>query len=207
MIEFKNVNLKYVDEFFSLLDFSYTFDKNTLIIGDELSGANSILRLIAKFDKDYSGSILLDSENIKNIKDKNLNIAFVSKDPYLFKYRNLEYNLGYGLKIRKVKKHEIKEKVNELLLKYNLTNLPSKIKNLNYSEQKIVTLLRAIIRKPKYLLIENFFENLDEKYIELSKQIINDASLNTIIIMCENSNLDYLNNFHIIKMSGGVKLD
>ena len=57
MIEFKNVNLKYVDEFYSLFNFSHIFNKNTLIIGDELGGANSILRLIAKFDKDFSGEI------------------------------------------------------------------------------------------------------------------------------------------------------
>ena len=137
MIEFNAVTIKYVPDITTLLNFSAKIDCNTLIIGDEFLGTSSILRLIAKIDKNYTGEILIDNANLKEIKDKDLSVAFIPKEPYLFK-STIEKNLSYVLKIRKVDKATIKEKVsfvinylNSLTKKHNIENFPNKIKKLN----------------------------------------------------------------------------
>ena len=199
MIEFKNVFLKYVEEFFSLHNFSHTFNNNTVIIGDKLSGADTVLRLIAKLDKSYEGDIFIDGTNIKNLNDRNLNIAFVSDEPYLFKLRSLEYNLSYPLKIRGYNKEYIIKDVNELKTKFNLNEFKN-IKKLTIGEKKIITLLRALIRKPKYVLLEYFFEDLPISCIPLATEIINEICKNSIILACENKLPECLKSAEIINM-------
>jgi len=199
MIEFKNVYIKYVEDFFALHNFCHIFDANTLLIGDKFSGADTVLRLIAKFDKSFDGEILFDNKSIRNLTDKEIDVSFISDEPYLFKLKSLEYNLAYPLKIRKEEKQIVNNNVNNILTKFNLSNF-KKIKSLTFSQQKIVTLLRALIRKPKYVLLEYFFENLDKDYISLAEEILTEISQNSIVIACENTVCESLKNYKIIDM-------
>ena len=207
MIEFNAVTIKYVPDITTLLNFSAKIDCNTLIIGDEFLGANSILRLIAKIDKNYSGEILINNENLKEIKDKDLSVAFIPKEPYLFK-STIEKNLSYVLKIRKVDKATIKEKVsfvinylNSLTKKHNIENFPNKIKKMNISEKKIITLLRALVRTPKYILIDDFFSNLDEKYFPLANELIEKQKQTSTIIATSNKVEQIYKDFNILDLT------
>lgn len=193
MIEFNAVTIKYVPDITTLLNFNLKIIESTQILGDEFLGTSSILRLIAKIDKNYTGEIFIDSVNLKEIKDKDLSVAFIPKEPYLFTHKSVDKNLSYPLKIRKIDKNTIKNKVNlainllnELTQKYNLTNFPNKIKKMNISEKKIVTLLRGIVRAPKYVLIEDFFSNLDAKYFPLANELIEKLKQTSTIIATSN---------------------
>lgn len=207
MIEIKNVYKKYVKDYFTLFDINFNIQTNTLMLGDENSGVDCLFRILAKIEKSFDGEIFVDKENIKEMKDKNLPIAYAPETPYLFN-GNLEKNLIFPLKIRKINKNTAKNTVNNATLQYNLKNFPKKIKQMSISQKKIITLIRAIIRKPKYVLIENFFENLDDEFIPLAEQIITDAKKNTIIIASEKNvkNLQCFKDFNLIKFdSGSVK--
>ena len=183
MIKFNNVFIKHLTNFYSLYNCNLNFNCNTLLIENDTYSALSIMRILSKIDRHYSGEVFIDNINLKNIKDKDLNVAYIPKNPVLFK--NTFKNLNYVLKIRKINKNERINIINSTLCKYNLQNLNKKIKNLNLSEQKILCLIRAIIRKPKYILLENFFENLDSKYLNLAQQILKDAEQFLTIIACE----------------------
>ena len=206
MIEFNAVTIKYVPDITTLLNFSAKIDCNTLIIGDEFLGTSSILRLIAKIDKNYTGEILIDNANLKEIKDKDLSVAFIPKEPYLFK-STIEKNLSYPLKIRKIDKATIKEKVefainllNNLAQKYNLT-FTNKIKKMNISEKKIVTLLRALVRAPKYVLLDDFFLNLDAKYFPLANELIEQLKQTSTIIATSNKVEQIYKDFNILDLT------
>lgn len=206
MIEFNAVTIKYVPDITTLLNFSAKIDCNTLIIGDEFLGTSSILRLIAKIDKNYTGEILIDNVNLKEIKDKDLSIAYLPKEPYLFK-NTIEKNLSYPLKIRKIDKATIKEKVefainllNNLAQKYNLT-FTNKIKKMNISEKKIITLLRALVRAPKYVLLDDFFLNLDAKYFPLANELIEQLKQTSTIIATSNKVEQIYKDFNIIDLT------
>ena len=207
MIEFNAVTIKYVPDITTLLNFSAKIDCNTLIIGDEFLGTSSILRLIAKIDKSYTGEILIDNVNLKEIKDKDLSVAYLPKEPYLFK-NTIEKNLSYPLKIRKIDKATIKEKVsfvinylNSLTKKHNIENFPNKIKKMNISERKIVTLLRALVRAPKYVLLDDFFLNLDAKYFPLANELIEKLKQTSTIIATSNKVEQIYKDFNILDLT------
>lgn len=208
MIELKDLSIKYIDDFYMLLNINLSIDENTLFLGDEMSGNWAVLRLIAGIDKNYSGDIFIDGKNIKEIKEKEFNLAFVSKTPYLFN-TTIDKNLIYPLKIRrknlKINKNEIKNIVNLYILNNNLENFPKKIKNLSLSQKKIITLARAIIREPKYILIENLFENMEETEINIALNMLENSK--SIIIACDKEeNLKYYKNFKVINLYfGSVK--
>ena len=145
------------------------------------------MRIVSQIDKPQSGEVLIDNINIKDIRNKDLDVAYLPENPILFKQKSVEYNLSYPLKIRKIDKNTIKNKTNSLFSQYNLENFNKKVKKLNSSEQKIIALLRAAIREPKYILLENFFENFDENYLNLAVQILNDIKQKSIIIASQNS--------------------
>ena len=197
MIKFDSVSIQYVKEYFALYNFSTEINSHTLLVGDDYVGSSAIMRLLAKIDNTYSGNIFIDETNIKNIKDKDLNIAYVPQIPYLFKHKSIEKNLAFPLKIRKFDKNYIKNAVNLAFEDYNLNDFNKKISKVTLSEQKILTLIRASLWQPKYVLLENFFEDLNESYFELANKIIEDIKKNSIIIATEkeNKNLDIFKDF------------
>ena len=202
MIEFQNVFIKYVNDFYSLYDCNLKIEKNTLLFEKNLCGASAFMRIIAKFDKPECGEVLIDNVNIKDISDKNLDVVYIPEKPVLFKHKSIEYNLSYPLKIRKINKKTIKNKINLIFSQYNLENFNKKIKKLSLSEQKILSLLRVLIRTPKYILLENFFDNFDENYLDLATKILNEIKLNSIIIasQCNFENLEIFKNFEQVEI-------
>ncbi len=215
MIKFKNVFIRYIRDFYSLYDFSCEINSHTLFIGDFFSGANSIMRTLAKIDKDYKGEIFIDNINIKKIKDKDLDLVYLPKNPILFKNKSIFKNLYFPLKIRKINKKTAKNLINNIFIELKNNNfdffnnylnnkncdiLKLKIKKLNTNEQKILTLIRAILRKPKYLLIENLFQNLDKEYIQIATYLLNKLKESSLIIACENIECSQYKNFNIIKL-------
>lgn len=205
MIEFRHVYLKYIKDFYTLYDINLSINENSLLIGQCSDGTNSILRLISKIDKKYEGNIFFDDLNLKVLKDKDLDIAYVSEKPYLFENKSVFENLYYPLKIRKVKQNEAKIIIDSYINKFKINFALNKIKNLTYSQQKIVTLLRALIRKPKYILLEHFFKDLDENQIPLAENIINEIKQYSLIIACEDldTNISCFNDFRRIKLENG----
>lgn len=202
MIKFESVSIKYVKEFFSLYNFNYSINSNTLFVGDDYVGSSSIMRLLSKIDCNYSGNIYVDDKNIKEIKSKALSIAYVPQKPELFSFKSIEKNLSFPLKIRKFDKKHIKNTVKTAFFEYNLQNFNKNIKKLNLSERKILTLIRASLWKPKYLLLENFFEDLDNSYIELTCKILNSIKQFSTIIATEkeNKNLEFFKAFNIVEL-------
>jgi len=229
MIEFRNVYLQYVKEFYSLFNFNCVIDTHTLFIGDFYTGTTSIMRTLSKLDKDYSGEIFIDNINLKNIKDKDLNIAYLPEIPVLLN-KNIFKNLYFPLKIRKIDKNAAKNLINSIFLELKNNNfkflnnylnnknkrenvknntdlinyiLKLKIKKLNLSEQKIIALMRAMLWQPKYILLENFFKNLDKKYLLLATFLINKAKQTSTIIASEteNKNLEVFTNVNTIDLT------
>ena len=142
MITLKNVSIKYVKEFYSLYNINLNINGNTLLIGDAASGNIFLLRLLAKIDTHYDGEILVDNKNLKQIKDKDLNIAYIPQKPCLFENKTVLENLIYPLKIRKINKIEAilraKTAIKPYFLKicenFNITNTDKNKLNNNLND-------------------------------------------------------------------------
>ncbi len=203
MIEIKNLNIKYIEKFYSIYNFNLKIEKNTLLLGDQLSGGYALLRAIANINKSYKGEILLDGKQIKTVSAKNLNLAYLPETPTLFSALSVRENIEYTLKIRHYKKAERTQLVNKIIEKYCIDFENEKVKNLSVSKQKIVALLRAVVRKPSILLIEHLFADLDKKYIELANKIIADIMPETLIIDCEIEQQHCHKNFDVYSLQNG----
>lgn len=216
MIEFRNVYLQYIKEFYSLFNFSCVINTHTLFIGDFYSGTTAIMRLLSKIDKNYSGEIFIDSINLKDIKDKDLNIAYLLEFPVLFKNKNIFKNLYFPLKIRKINKNSAKNLINSLFNELKNKNfkifenylnnkktdiLKLKVNKLNLSEQKILTLIRSMLWQPKFILLEDFFKDLDNDYLEVATYLINKIKTNSTVIACEEKTVQSYNNFTKIDLT------
>lgn len=203
MIEIKNLSIKYIEKFYSIFNFNLKIEKNTLLMGDQLSGGFAILRAIANINKHYKGEILLNGKPIKKISAKRVNLAYLPETPTLFGNFSAQQNIDYALKIRHLKKAERNAAIDNILQKYAIDFKNEKAKNLSLSQQKIVALLRAVVRKPSIILIEHLFADLENKYIKLANKIITDLSPETLIIDCEIEKQTCHQNFDIYTLQNG----
>lgn len=130
--------------------------------------------------------------------------------------KNLFYSIFLELKNKNFNflNNYLHNKNNQLINKENQENkeiknslfnnlLKIKVKKLTISEQKIITLIRAVVRQPKYILLENFFENLDESFIPLAEYLINQLKETSTILACEKDerSLGIFKDFNIRNLS------
>lgn len=203
MIEIKNVSIKYVENFFSIYDVNLKIEKNTLLIGERLDGSFALMQTISKIHKKYSGTILIDDIDIKKISNKNLNLAYLPPQPVLFRGKTAKQNILYPLHIRKLPKTIQQQRFDELMQKFKIDFIDVKAKNLTPSQAKIVALLRAFIRQAKIVLIEHFFEDLDEQYFDLASKIITEMSTCCLIIASADKPYECFKNFEQIRLENG----
>lgn len=172
--QLKNINLKIEDgEFVSIL-------------GKSGSGKSTILNLIATFDRADSGNILIDGENpLKLIKNGEISMVF--QEALLLPHLNVYENIAFGLKIKKMKKKEINEKVAKIIKELNLEGKEKNYPNeLSGGEKQRVSIGRALIGNPKILLMDEPFSALDfnlrEKLQNLIKKIHKKLKITIIFV-------------------------
>ena len=169
MIEFKNVKYTYFSKFYTLFDFSYKFDAgNYCLLGDNIGGPLSLIRLLAKLDTYYKGEILIDNINIKKVNyKKDFSVGYISATPGFFENKTVLENVAYPLKSRGIKKQE---RLNIALVTLSnwgwrdKANL--KVKDLTNSDKLILSLIRVSVRKLDLLLCENIFDKISPTVLD-----------------------------------------
>ncbi len=134
------------------------------LLGPSGCGKTTILRMVAGFEQPTSGEIFVKGECVNDIPPFERQVGMVFQNYALFPHLNVEENLAFGLKIRKMDKSFIKEKVEKSL---NLVHLSGKNERypsqLSGGEQQRIALARALIIEPDLLLLDEPLSNLDAK--------------------------------------------
>ena len=160
MIEFKKVSYTYYSKFYPLLDFSYRFDMgNYCLLGDNVSGPLTLIRLLAKLDTHYKGDILINGVSLKKTNYKrNFSVGYISATPVFFNNKSVLKNITYPLKSRCIKKQEQTNIALVHLSNWGWKDKANiKVKDLSKSELVTLALIRASVRKLDLLLCENIF--------------------------------------------------
>ena len=160
MIEFKKVSYTYYSKFYSLLEFSYQFnDGNYALIGDNISGGLTIIRLLAKLDWHYKGEILINGTSLKKTNyKKHYNVAYISAIPKFFEHKTVLANVAYALKIRGVNRRERNNIALVTLANWGWKDKANmKVKSLTNPDRITLALIRANTRKLDLLLCEDIF--------------------------------------------------
>lgn len=170
MIEAYNLWFKYEPNGeYVLKNISFKFHgKAMLITGPNGSGKTTLLKILSGLLKPTKGVVLIEGNNLWEFKGKEglsfrRNIVYVHEEPILFKGTVLD-NIIYPLRIRGYGKREaIREAMNiiEVLDMGNLTYM--NVKKLSTGQMKLVSLARAIVSKPKYLLLDEPLATLDRE--------------------------------------------
>lgn len=178
ILNIKDLSFSYKDKIIlNKINFSLEENQKICILGPSGSGKSTLLNCIAGFLTPSFGTIELygqilskDGKNRVAIEDRD--IGFVFQDYCLFPHLNAFKNISFGL--GKLKKKEIKDRVMEVA---ELTNISDKLKKfpheLSGGEQQRVALSRALAPKPKVLLLDEAFSNMD---YDLKVYLINELN-------------------------------
>lgn len=143
------------------------------LLGPSGCGKTTILRCIAGFYIPEKGKILFDGLDVTNVPPNLRETGMVFQNYALWPHMSIFDNVAYGLKIRKMEKEKITEKVNEILDLVKLEKLAERFPyQLSGGQQQRVALARALVIEPKVLLLDEPLSNLDAKLrIEMRNEI------------------------------------
>ena len=153
-------------EFYAVKDTSLVIEPGSFVtlLGPSGCGKTTTLRMIAGFESPDEGEIYLGGEPINALTPNKRDTAMVFQSYALLPHYNVFDNVAYGLKLRKVPKEEIKERVMKILDLVELTGMEGRMTNqLSGGQQQRVALARALVIEPSVLLFDEPLSNLDAK--------------------------------------------
>lgn len=134
------------------------------LLGPSGCGKSTTLRIIAGFETADSGIVNFEGKDLKSVPANKRNINTVFQRYALFPHLNVFDNVAFGLKIKKVNKQEIKERVNKALATVGLADYGERyIDQLSGGQMQRVAIARAIVNRPKILLLDEPLGALDLK--------------------------------------------
>ena len=140
-------------------------------LGPSGCGKTTTLRMVAGLETPSGGRIIVDgkvlSDNKQTLPPEKRNMGMVFQSYAVWPHMTVEENVGYGLKIKKVKKPDVKRRVGEMLELVGLEEYASRYPTqLSGGQQQRVALARALVSEPSILLLDEPLSNLDAKLRE-----------------------------------------
>lgn len=134
------------------------------LLGPSGCGKTTLLRLIGGFELPDGGSMALDGIDIANLAAEKRPINTVFQQYALFPHMNVYDNIAYGLKLKKVPKAEIDQRVREALAMVQLEHtINRRPQDLSGGQQQRIAIARAVVNRPKLLLLDEPLSALDAK--------------------------------------------
>ncbi|MFK7993396.1 MAG: ABC transporter ATP-binding protein [Granulosicoccus sp.] len=143
------------------------------LLGPSGCGKTTLLRTIAGFHRQDQGSIHVGSESMEDKPVHLRDIGMVFQDYAVFPHLSVEQNIGFGLKQRKFARSEINSQVSEILEIVQLGHLATRMPHeLSGGQQQRVGLARALVTRPKVMLMDEPLSNLDAQLrIDLRQEL------------------------------------
>ena len=135
-----------------------------VFVGPSGCGKSTTLRMIAGLEEITSGTISIGDRVVNNVAPKDRDVAMVFQNYALYPHMTVYKNLAFGLKLRRVPRQEIADKVREAARILDIEDLlDRKPRALSGGESQRVAVGRAIVRAPKCFLFDEPLSNLDAK--------------------------------------------
>ena len=135
-----------------------------VIVGPSGCGKSTLLRMVAGLESISEGEISIGGKTVNDLEPMDRDIAMVFQNYALYPHMSVRENMGYGLKIAKIPKAEIEEKVNAAAKLLQLDEyLDRRPRDLSGGQRQRVAMGRAIVREPSVFLFDEPLSNLDAK--------------------------------------------
>lgn len=191
MIELNNISKKYGDQI--VLDgFSYTFGENgiTCLLGASGSGKSTLLNLLAGFDREYSGKILVDGQALSELSDEDLceyrkhTIGFVFQEYHLLTGYTVLENILLAAELTCQDNAENREWALSLLRRLNIEEKANeKIENLSGGQKQRVAIARALAGNPQVILADEPTGALDRKTADEIMAILSEIAKQSPVLI------------------------
>ena len=134
-----------------------------VLVGPSGCGKTTSLRMIAGLEEISDGTLRIGDRVVNDVPPKDRDIAMVFQSYALYPHMSVRDNMAFGLKLRKLPKSDIDQRVNEAAKILGLENLDKKPRELSGGQRQRVALGRAIVREPEVFLMDEPLSNLDAK--------------------------------------------
>ena len=144
------------------VDLDITDGEFVVLVGPSGGGKSTLLRMIAGLEKVTDGELRIGDEVVNDVKPAARGVAMIFQTYVLYPHMTVEENMGFGLRMAKLPKAEIKARVNRVAEILHLTPLlRRRPKHLSGGERQRVAIGRAIVREPKVFLFDEPLSDLD----------------------------------------------
>jgi sulfate transport system ATP-binding protein len=159
----------------------------TALLGPSGSGKSTLLRIIAGLETPDQGRVLIDGSDVTHARPQDRAIGFVFQHYAPFAHMTVRDNVGFGLKIRKRPKTEVRERVDELLSLVGLTKWSQQRPHqLSGGQRQRMALARALAVEPRVLLLDEPFGALDAtvraELREWLRRLHDDRGVTTVLV-------------------------
>ena len=163
-LELKEIKKSFTEGEAVLDNISLEISKGEFItlLGSSGCGKTTTLRIIAGLEQPDVGSVWLDGREVTGLEPNQRDVNTVFQNYALFPHMNVAENIGYGLKLKKVPKSEIRKKVSQMLELVQLEGYEKrKPSELSGGQKQRVAIARALVNNPKILLLDEPLGALD----------------------------------------------
>lgn len=179
-------------------------------LGPSGCGKTTTLNMIAGFLEPDQGEIYIKGKLMNGVPSNKRDLGMVFQTYSLFPHMTVEQNVAYGLKLRKVPKAEIKERVKRVLEIVKLPHLGDRFpKQLSGGQRQRIAIARALVTEPSLLLLDEPLSNLDaklrEELREELKRLQQEIGVTTIFVTHDQEEAMYLSDRIVVLDHGKVE--
>ena len=163
-------------------NFSLTVNDGEMVslLGPSGVGKTTILKAIAGLLPPASGNILINGQHVDHLPAEKRDAVLIFQKPLLFPFLDVGQNIGFGLKMAKVKQAPARKKIDRILAITGLEGLKNrKIHQLSGGQQQRVALARGLVLEPSVLLLDEPLSNLDAELRQQMRELISSVQAQT----------------------------
>ncbi len=190
-VTFEHLTKTYPNGFISVNDISLHIDDGEFVIfhGPSGCGKSTVLRMIGGLEDITSGKIYLGDELLNDILPRDRQLAMAFQNYTLYRHFNVYDNIALGLRLRNLPRNVIDSRVKAAAQFFGITDiLEKKLRSVSPADKQRVALSRAVVCRPKVLLVDEDFARQDEdRRLEMIGDILEiNADLKTTVLYVTN---------------------